>query len=85
MIHKQSRTKMATVEERFQSLLEQHFRITDPDPMNSTLSDLGVNSLDSVAFLRAVCKEFGIEFRPEDAANFKNLQEAVDKIKADIN
>ena len=73
---------MATVEERFKSLLEQHLGITDPDAINSTLSDLGVNSMDSVAFLKKVCKEFGIEFMPENAANFRNLQEAVDKIKA---
>ncbi len=73
---------MATVEQRFKSLLERHLRISDPGAMSSTLSDLGVNSVDAVAFLKAVCKEFGTDFKPEDAANFKNLQAAVDHIEA---
>ncbi len=73
---------MATVEQRFKSLLEKHLGITDPDAMNSTLPDLGVNSVDAVNFLKAVCEEFGVDFKPEDAAKFKNLQEAVDQIES---
>ncbi len=73
---------MASVEQRFKSLLQRHLGITDSAAMHSTLSDLGVNSVDAIAFLKAVCKEFGTDFKPEDVANFANLQAAVDHIEA---
>lgn len=73
---------MATVEERFKSLLEQHLNISDPGAMSSTLSDLGINSVDAVAFCKAVIKEFGVDFTPEDVANLKSLQAAVEYIEA---
>ena len=73
---------MATIEQRFRSLLERHLRISDPGAMSSTLSDLGINSVDAVAFCKAVVKEFGIDFTPEDVANLKSLRAAVEYIEA---
>lgn len=73
---------MATVEQRFRSLLEQHLNISDPGALSSSLSDLGVNSVDAVAFCKAVIKEFGVDFTPEDVANLGSLQAAVEFIEA---
>ncbi|MCY3488629.1 MAG: acyl carrier protein [Rhodothermaceae bacterium] len=73
---------MATVEQRFRSLLEKQLRISDPGALNSTLSDLGVNSVDALAFCKAVINEFGVDITPEDVANLKSLQAAIDFIDA---
>ncbi|MCY3630215.1 MAG: acyl carrier protein [Bacteroidota bacterium] len=73
---------MATVEQRFRSLLEKHLRISDAGALNSTLSDLGVNSVDALAFCKAVINEFGVDITPENVANLKSLQAAIDFIDA---
>ena len=73
---------MATVEQRFKSLLEQHLGISDPGAMNSTPSALGVNSVDAVAFLKEVCREFNVDIKPEDSAKFESMQAVVDYVEA---
>ena len=73
---------MATTEQRFQSLLEQHLGISDPDAINSSASDLGINSVDAVSFLKEVCKEFNVNITPEDAVNLGSMRAVVDHIEA---
>ena len=73
---------MATVEERFKSLLQRHLKVSDSAALKSSLTELGVNSVDAVAFFKEVCSEFGIEFKADNVANFSDLQSALDYIKA---
>ncbi len=73
---------MATTEQRFQSLLEQHLGISDPDAINSSASDLGINSVDAVAFLKEVCKEFNVNISPGDAVKLGSMRAVVNHIDA---
>lgn len=74
--------KMATTEQRFQSLLEQHLGISDPDAINSSAADLGINSVDAVSFLKEVCKEFNVNISPDDAVKLGSMRAVVSHIEA---
>ncbi len=73
---------MATTEQRFQSLLEQHLGISDPDAINSSAADLGINSVDAVSFLKEVCKEFNVNISPDDAVKLGSMRAVVSHIEA---
>ena len=75
---------MPTVEERFKALLSEHLGIDDPNAMSSSLSELGINSMDAVSFLKIICKEFSIDFKPDGVPIFTTLQQASDHISSKI-
>jgi len=56
----------------------------DIDPslvqMNSTLADLGADSLDLVEIIMKIEEEFGIEVNDEVVEKLQNLQELVDYV-----
>ena len=73
---------MASIEERVGNLVETHLGITDRSMLDSPGSELGVNSMDAVAFLKTVTQEFGVEISPEEASGFTKLRDLVNFLEA---
>ncbi len=74
---------MASVEERVGSLVETHLGIEDRAMLDVPVSELGVNSMDAVTFLKTVMQEFSVEISPEDAANnFTRLRDLINHLEA---
>ena len=46
-----------------------------------TAADLGMNSVDAVAFLKRVSDDFGVEISLEDAASWKTLSDLTDYLE----
>lgn len=76
---------MATTEERVRQLVSENLEV-DGQPLalsedlNTNLSDLGVSSLDVVAFAKVVSKEFNINFTIEDCETVNTVQKLIDHI-----
>ncbi len=72
---------MASVEERVGSLVEQHLGISDRALLDADTSELGVNSMDAVAFLKKVNQEFGVDIAPDSAASFATLRDLINHLE----
>ena len=68
---------MATIEERVGALIEKHLGIEDRTLLDAPMSKLGINSMDAVAFLRAVGQEFGGSIAPDVAAGFTSMRDLI--------
>ncbi len=74
---------MASTEERVRKLVAENLEV-DGKPLdasldlNSSLSDLGVSSMDIVAFGKVVGKDFGVTISREDCPTLNSLQELID-------
>ena len=55
--------------------------ITDVD-MSNSLRDIGVSSVDILAFARVVQDEFGVKFGVEQCTELKNLNEVIAYVDA---
>ena len=71
---------MASVEERIGDLVEKHLGISDRSQLDANVSDLGVNSIDSVNFLKTVNEEFDADLSPEQAAGFGTLRDLINHL-----
>ena len=71
---------MASVEERIGDLVEKHLGISDRSQPDANVSDLGVNSIDAVNFLKTVNEEFGADLSPEQAAGFGTLRDLINHL-----
>ena len=71
---------MASVEERVGDLVEKHLGISDRARLDANISELGVNSIDAVNFLKTVSQEFGIDISPEDASGFRSLRDLINHL-----
>ncbi len=78
---------MASTADRIKALVSENLEV-DGKPvgpvndLSSSLSDLGVSSVDIVAFGRLVVKEFGISMAAEDCGKIPNLAALVDFVDA---
>lgn len=72
---------MASVEERVGSLVEKHLGISDRALLDVDTSELGVNSMDAVAFLKQVNQEFGVNIAPDAAAGFGKLRDLINHLE----
>ena len=76
---------MATTEERVRQLVSENLEV-DGQPLdlsadlNTGLTELGVSSLDIVAFAKLVSKEFGITFTIEDCETVNTVQKLIEYI-----
>ena len=76
---------MATTEQRIRQLVSDNLEV-DGQPLNlsdnldTNLTDLGVSSLDVVAFAKLVSKEFNITLTIEDCAALNTMQKLIDHI-----
>lgn len=71
---------MATTEERIGDLAEKHLGISDRALLDANVSDLGVNSMDAVNFLKTVNQEFGVDISPETASGFSKLRDLINHL-----
>ncbi len=76
---------MATTEERVRQLISENLEVGGQPlalsgDLNTNLTDLGVSSLDLVAFAKLVSKEFNIDFTIEDCETVNTIQKLIDHI-----
>ena len=76
---------MATTEERVRQLVSDNLEV-DGQPLdlsedlNTGLTELGVSSLDIVAFAKLVSKEFNIAFTIEDCETVNTIRKLIEHI-----
>lgn len=78
---------MASTADRIKALVSENLEVDGKsvgpvDDMNTSLSALGVSSVDIVAFGRLVINEFGISMSAEDCAKVPTLAALVDFVDA---
>lgn len=78
---------MATTEERVRQLIRENLEVDGQalelsENLDTTLTELGVPSLDVVSFVNVVSQEFNISFTPEDAVNVNTVQKLIEHIDA---
>ena len=74
---------MPSTEQRVRKLLADNLEVDgqsvgDSVDFSRSLSDIGVSSMDIVAFARVVQTEFGVEFTIEDCAKYKTLGDLIE-------
>lgn len=73
---------MSGTEDRLRTLITENLDIDrDPD-FDRSFSDIGVSSVDAIAFFKLVNQEFGLGLVANECAQFKNLRELVSYIDA---
>ena len=76
---------MASTEARIRKLVDENLEV-DGQPialsenLNISLLDLGVSSLDLVAFAKLVAQEFNVTFSPEDCAKLNTVQSLIEHL-----
>ena len=73
---------MASTEDRIRKLVAQNLEVDGkplPEPVDFStgLTDVGVSSMDIVAFAKVVAQDFEVTFTPEACASIKTLDELV--------
>ena len=76
---------MASTEERVRQLVSDNLEVDGQplnlsDDLNTGLTELGVSSLDVVAFAKLVSKEFNITFTIEDCETVNTIQKLIDHL-----
>ena len=71
---------MSSVEDRVAGLANSLLNISDRSALDSDVGDLGVNSVDAIAFLKAVNSEFGTNISADQAAGFKTLRALINHL-----
>ena len=73
---------MASTEDRIRALVAENLEVDGkplPQPVdfNTGLSEVGVSSMDIVAFGKVVAQDFGVTLTPEVCANISTLDDLV--------
>ncbi|MXY43304.1 MAG: acyl carrier protein [Dehalococcoidia bacterium] len=73
---------MASTEDRIRTLLAENLEVDGkplPQPVDFSmgLTDVGVSSMDVVAFAKVIAQEFDVEFTPEICAGLDTLNDLV--------
>ena len=76
---------MATTEERIRQLISDNLEVDGQpldlsDDLNTSLTELGVSSLDVVAFAKLLSTEFDITFTIEDCETVTSIPKLIDYI-----
>lgn len=72
---------MASIEDRFASLAEQHLGISDRAMLDANTSELGINSMRAVMFVDKVNQEFGANISGEQAAQMSSLRDMINHLE----
>lgn len=78
---------MASTEERVRNLIAANLEV-DGKPvdasadLSSSLSDLGVSSMDIVSFGRVLQDEFGVKLTPECCADLNSIGQLIEFLEA---
>ncbi len=80
---------MPSTEERIKTLVRENLQVDGqplnvPEDLNVSLADLGVTSLDVVAFGKVVAREFNVTITPEDCANVGSVRQLIEFIDSRI-
>ena len=73
---------MASTEDRIRKLVSNNLEVDGkplPQPIDfsNSLAEIGVSSMDIVAFAKMVAQEFDVNFTPEICASLSNLNDLV--------
>lgn len=71
---------MSTSETRLRNLVDQHLGLGRPANFDGSLADAGVSSLNAVAFMKVVEKEFGVSISAAQWAGIGTLRRLVDHL-----
>ncbi|MYE55276.1 MAG: acyl carrier protein [Chloroflexi bacterium] len=77
---------MASTEERVKSLISENLEV-DGKPvevadLSSSLTGLGVSSMDVVSFARVIQNEFGVSFTPENCTELQTISQLIEYLDA---
>ena len=69
---------MASTEERIRQLVDENLEVEGRPPgqpldLNTNLIEAGVSSMDAVAFMQVVAKEFDITIPPEECSKIRSV------------
>lgn len=73
---------MTSTESRLRALINEHLGLNREPNLDGGFSDAGVSSMDAVAFMRIVEKEFSVTIPPEDCAKIGTFRELVSHLDA---
>ena len=71
---------MAGTESRIRALVNEHLALGHEPSLDRSFSDSGISSMNAVAFIRIVEREFGIQIPPEDCPQIGTLGKLVSYI-----
>ena len=71
---------MSATETRLRELVDAHLGLGRAPNWDGTLADSGVSSLNAVAFMKVVEKEFGLSISAEQWAGIGTLRRLVDHL-----
>lgn len=64
---------MAGTESRLMALIDEHLDLGRAPDLDRGLADSGISSLNAVAFMKVVSREFGVTVPPEDCDKIGTL------------
>ena len=73
---------MASTVDRLKKIIADNFELDHEPDFNAQFGDIGVSSVEAVAFYKEVNDEFGLGLVAEDCLRFKTLQDLVSYIDA---
>ena len=73
---------MASTADRLKKIVADNFELDHEPNFNAQFGDIGVSSVEAVAFYKEVNDEFGLGLVAEDCLQFKTLQDLVSYIDA---
>ncbi len=73
---------MSGTEDRLRTLITDNLDLGHDPDFDQSFSDIGVSSVDAIAFFKLVNQEFGLGLVADECAQFKNLRELVSFIDA---
>ena len=74
---------MASTEDRIRTLVNENLKVDGqplnlPEDLNTRLTELGVSSLDVVAFGKLVSQEFNVPLTPEDCVKLDTVRKLIE-------
>lgn len=75
---------MTTTERRLRALIDDNFDLGREPHLDGGFSDAGVSSMDAVAFMRIVEREFGVSIPPEDCARINSFRDLIGHLESKL-
>lgn len=73
---------MSTTETRLRKLIQDNLALDREPSLDGGFTDAGVSSIDAVAFMRVVEREFGLLIPPEDCGKIGTFRELIAHLEA---
>lgn len=73
---------MPSTEDRIQQLAQEHLDVTRALDFDAAFGDCDISSMDAVAFIKVLGKEFGREIPPQEFAKLKTLRGLVNFLES---